>query len=231
MPALLRVIGLVPGSIALLGLGWSATAEAQETPLVVTYGPEASTAEGDPDFREVIFLSVPDGLEDRLYLRVFDPDTGGEHDLVYDVPDDTQVRFTLFGGEGAYTGAAGAGVEAGAEQLAAGAALGEQVIAASAALDDRWQTLFTVAAEQGEAVGGRRVFRLQVEGVAGDDANLYAVTLSLRDRRNLAPQDLEIVDFAPTARVPDETRITELRFPVPADAERLTVRNFDAANG
>ena len=67
--------------------------------------------------------------------------------------------------------------------------------------------------------------------MAGDDANLYGVTLSLRDRRNLAPQDLEIVDFAPTARVPDKTRITELRFRVPADAERLTVRNFDAANG
>jgi len=231
MPALLRVIGLVPGWIGLLVLGWSATAEAQEAPLVVTYGPEASTAEGDPDFREVIFLSVPDGLEDRLYLRVFDPDIGGEHDLVYGVPDDTQVRFTLFGGEGAYTGAAGAGLEPGAEQLAAGAALGERVVATSAALDDRWQTLFTIAAEQGEAVRGRRFFRLQVEGVAGDDANLYAVTLSLRDRRNLAPQDLAIVDFAPTARVPDEIRVTELRFLVPADAERLTVRNFDAANG
>jgi hypothetical protein len=95
MPAPLRLIGLVPGWIALLGLGWSATAEAQEAPLVVTYGPNASTAEGDPDFREVIFLSVPDGLEDRLYLRVFDPDTGGEHDLVYEAADDTQMRFTL----------------------------------------------------------------------------------------------------------------------------------------
>jgi large repetitive protein len=231
MPAPLRVIGLVPGWIALLGFGWSATAEAQEAPLVVTYGPKASTAEGDPDFREVIFLSVPDGLEDRLYLRVFDPDTGGEHDLVYNAADDTQVRFTLFGGEGAYTGVAGAGVEPGAEQLAAGTALGEQVVAASAASDDRWQTLFSVAAEQGEAVGGRRIFRLQVEGVAGDDANLYGATLSLRDRRNLAPQGLEIVDFAPTARVPDKTRMTELRFQVPADGEKLTIRNFDAANG
>ena len=120
MPAPLRVVGLASGWIVLLGFGWSAAAQAQEAPLVVTYGPAASTAEGDPDFREVIFLSVPDGLEDRLYLRVFDPDTGGEHDLVYDAADDTQVRFTLFGGEGAYTGAAGAGVEPGAEQLAAG---------------------------------------------------------------------------------------------------------------
>ena len=183
MPAPLRVVGFAASWIVFLGGGWSAAVQAQEAPLVVTYGPAASTAEGDPDFREVIFLSVPDGLKDRLYLRVFDPDTGGEHDLVYDAADDTQVRFTLFGGEGAYTGVAGAGVEPGAEQLAAGTTLGEQVVAASAALDDRWQTLFSVTADQGEAVGGRRIFRLQVEGVSGDDANLYGATLSLRDRR------------------------------------------------
>jgi large repetitive protein len=231
MPAPLRVVGFASGWLVLLGCGWSGAVQAEDAPLVVTYGPEASTAEGDPDFREVIFLSVPDGLEDRLYLRVFDPDTGGEHDLVYNAADDTQVRFTLFGGEGAYTRVAGAGVDLGAEQLAAGTPIGEQVVAASAALDDRWQTLFSVTADQGEAVGGRRIFRLQVEGVAGDDADLYGVTLSLRDRRNLAPQDLEIADFAPTARVPDKARVTELRFRVPADAEKLTVRNFDAANG
>ena len=157
MPVLLRVIGFAAGWVALLGFGWSATAQAQETPLVVTYGPEAATAEGDPDFREVIFLSVPEGLEDRLYLRVFDPDTGGAHDLVYDAPDDTQVRFRLFGGEGAYTGAAGAGVEPDADRLAAGVVLGEQMLGASAALDDRWQTLFTTTAAQGEAVDGRRM--------------------------------------------------------------------------
>ena len=68
--------------------------------------------------------------------------------------------------------------------------------------------------------------------MAGDDANLYGVTLSLRDRRNLAPAGSR--DRSISRRpcgCPDETRITELRFLVPADAERLTVRNFDAANG
>jgi large repetitive protein len=36
--------------------------------------------------------------------------------------------------------------------------------------------------------------------------------------------------FAPSLRVPDDERITELRFLVPEDAEQLTIRNFDAAN-
>ena len=100
---------------------------------------------------------------------------------------------------------------------------------ADPAQDDRWQTLMSFAPEHGEAVGGRRIFRLQVDGTAGDDANLYEVTLSLREHRNLPPDGLEIFSFAPTLRVPDEDRITELRFLVPEDAERLTIRNFDAA--
>ena len=230
MLALPRAIYVVPGSIALAVLGWSGLAAAQETPLSVTYGPKASTGEGDPDYREVIFLSVPDSVQDRLYLRVFDPDTGGDHDLIYGGAEDTETRFRLFGGEGAYSGAVSGGPEPGPEQLAAGTVLDERVIGASAALDDRWQTLFTTLPAQGEAIGGRRVFRLQVEGTAGNDANLYSVTLSLRDRRNLAPDGLEIVDLRPTVRVPDSQHVTELRFEVPADAERLKVRNFDAAN-
>ena len=80
-------------------------------------------------------------------------------------------------------------------------------------------------------MGDRRVFRLLVEGLAGDDANLYAATLSLRDRRNLAPDGLEVFAFAPTVRMPDDESITELRFMVPPDADRLVLHNFDVANG
>ena len=75
------------------------------------------------------------------------------------------------------------------------------------------------------------MFRLLVEGLAGNDANLYAATLSLRDRRNLAPDGLEVFAFSPTVRMPDDDSITELRFVVPQDADRLVVHNFDAANG
>ena len=192
-PSALR---LASGWIAVAVFGWSVAAQARETPLTVTYAPAAGTAEGDPDHREVLF--VPEGIQERIYPRVFDPETGGDHDLVYGAEDDTEVRYTLFGGEGAYT--ALTGTAAGPEQLAGGESLGERLVGANPALDSRWQTLFAVAPEEGEAVDGRRVFRLQVEGVSGNDANLYAATLSLRERRNLAPDGLEIAGLAPTVR-------------------------------
>jgi PKD repeat protein len=206
----------------------AAHAVAQETPVSVTYGPRASTAEGDPDYRETIFLSVPESVQDELFLRVFDPDGGGDHDHLYGAGPDIETRFSLYGGDGAYTGAAvGAPDE---EQLAAGREIAARSVAADPAQDGRWQTLARFAPDAGEMVDGRRFFRLQVEGTEGDDANLYEVTLSLREHRNLAPEGLEMFSLAPTVRVPDEDLVTELRFIVPDGAEQLTIRNFDAAD-
>ena len=79
---------------------------AQPAPLMVVYGPEAPTREGDADHMERIFLSVPADLADRLYLRVFDPEPAGAHDTRYG--RSTAASTTLFrlsGGEGAYSGA------------------------------------------------------------------------------------------------------------------------------
>jgi PKD repeat protein len=228
-----RIGDLAAGSAACLVLhlaGGAVPALAQEVPLSVTYGPAAATAEGDHDFREVIFFSVPANLEDRLYLRIFDPDVGGDHDLAYGGSEDTEVRYALAGGEGALSALA-TGIAPAAEDLTGGEPIREVSVAASPALDGKWQTIASFAPDQGELVGDRRVFRLLVEGLTGDDANLYAATLSLRDRRNLAPEGLEVFAFAPTVRVPDDDSVTELRFVVPPDAERLVLHNFDAANG
>src|SRR5919206_1152258 len=50
-------------------------------------------------------------------------------------------------------------------------------------------------------------------------------------RRNVAPAGLEILDYVPTVRVPDDSRVTEVPFDIPADVDRIVVHNFDAANG
>jgi PKD repeat protein len=209
-----------------LGLGlFAGDATAQETvrehPLSVTYGTRASAIEGDEDHREVFFLSVPDNVTDPLYLRIFDPDASGDHDLISGKAD-TETRFRLFAGPGSARGTGSGTTE--------GRVLADRSFTADPAGDDRWITLKAIDPEDGDRVAGRRVFLLVVDGLSGDDANLYAVTLSLRDRRNLEPEGLEILAEQPTVRVPDKRTVTELQFTVPADADRLTIRNFDAAN-
>ena len=210
---------------------WSVAAQAQETPLTVIYGPGAATAEGDPDYREVIFLSVPEGSTERLYLRVFDPDAGGDHDLLYGAADDTETRYTLFGGEGAVTRASHRPASSPGPSSSPPARCSASArSAANPALDSRWQTLFAVAPEQGEAwTGGAR-------SACRSRASPATTPTSTRSRSACASgaTSRRTGSRSPASRRPCGCRTTrhviELRFVVPAGAERLTVRNFDAAN-
>ena len=61
-------------------------------PFLVTFGKNASKKYGDDDFSQVFFLSVPANESDPFYIRVFDPDVGGEHDEIYGSRD-TKTKF------------------------------------------------------------------------------------------------------------------------------------------
>jgi PKD repeat protein len=227
----LRCFFLLIFSLTLLFTGRISAAESLDIPLLVTYGSQASTAEGDHDYREVIFLRVPDAIEEPLYLRIFDPEVGGEHDLIYGSKPDTRSRFSLYGGSGAAGGTVEAPEPISNEELAAGELLADAVFGEDAFLDNRWHTFAKVTADQGDHVGTSRVFRLVVSGLEGNDANLFSVALSLRDRRTLEPAGLEVFTYAPTVRIPDNKHQTELTFTVPDTSDTLIIRNFDAAGG
>ena len=72
-----------PGRLLLVRAGSRRRPGPQPAPLMVVYGPEAPTREGDVDHVERLFLSLPADLPDRLYLRVFDPEPAGAHDTRY----------------------------------------------------------------------------------------------------------------------------------------------------
>ncbi len=225
------------GLAALVALAMSqptslASAQAFDEPLLMVYGADAATAEGDFDHRAAIYISVPADLSDHLFLRVFDADTSGDHDLLYGPGPDSRVRYRLLGGEGAAAVRAapdGLADDAGSEPD--GTVLAERVVGDDAAYDSRWTTVARFAVDAGELVGDRRLFRLAIEGLDGDDGNLFDVAVSTREHRNVAPAGLELLDYAPTVRIPDMQRLTELRFELPSAGQTLRVRNFDAAQG
>lgn len=223
--------GIGIGSVLLAALLAAAPAAAEE-PLSVAYGRGARTAEGDVEFRESVYLRVPAATTDRLYLRVFDADVGGARDTRYGAGWNTRMRYTLYGGAGAARPQAPPDTPAAAgEANIGGTPLAEAEIGEDASADDAWRTLASFRPDQGDLVDGRYVFRLEVAGGTGDDGNAFAATLSARDRRNVPPSGLEVLDYAPSVRIPDGRRLTELAFDVPAGTERVTVHNFDAASG
>ena len=172
----------------LLAIGLAPAAFGQPAPLMVVYGPEAPSREGDPDHVERVFVSVPADLPERLYLRVFDPEPAGAHDTRYGRSrTPTSTLFRLSGGDGARTGvplptaiADGAGPDATADPgrrrgFAGGRVIAERRFDEAAATDDTWVTLAPFSAADGEVIDGEAWLRLDVVGEAGDYGNAFTV--------------------------------------------------------
>jgi PKD repeat protein len=221
--------------LALAGAAWAQIEE--PAPLMVVYGPEAPSREGDPDHVEHVYLGLPAEVIDRVFLRVYDPDAAGAHDTPYG-GSDSATLFRLSGGAGALSGGPRpAPVEDSAPPATAGAALegGGQVLAerrfgAEPGTDRGWSTLAAVVAAQGEPLDGRAWFRLDVIGEAGGNGNAFLVEASLAPDRSDPVPDARIVAFQPTIRWPAGADPTELRFVAP-EGEALRLQSFDAAGG
>ncbi|BCH23264.1 PKD domain-containing protein [Mesorhizobium sp. L-8-3] len=213
---------------AMLHCGVAAGEEAPSDVGLVTFGPMARVNEGDHDFRQVVRIALPEAAG-TVHVRVYDPDAAG----TYDEPKagfDTTTRFSLFGdGATARLSRDAAGV---VQESIDGTPLATAEFGADPALDGRWTTLFSVDAAKGSrTAAGAREFLLLVEGLTGNDGNVFDVTVSRTEDANQPPEGLKLSSFLPTFQVPRGNRQAELGFDVPADAEGLTIENFDAAAG
>ncbi len=211
----------------------SGVAAAQDEPLLVTYGADASAVEGDHDHRQTIYLTVPQD-SGPVFVRLFDPDAGGLHDTIFGnswpVEGDTNTRFAVFGGEGAYVVPSNPrNPDAAAED--GGVLLVERTFGDEPRYDGKWVTLAELDPASGELRGDAYVFRLQVEGLSGDDGNLFDVFASASNDGNEAVDGASLSSFVPTLRVPDDDVLTEIRLAIPQTADALSLHHFDASGG
>ncbi len=213
------------GSIMVASVLGANPAAANDEPLLVTYGKLAPTAEGDHDHRQVIYISIDEDRTQPVYIRIFDPDTSGAFDTPLGAWDDSTTEFAIYGGEGAYSVPASFDTA----EAPGGEVLVREAFGARRALDGTWVLLAALDPADGDLVHDRRIFRLVVDGIRGDDGNVYDVAASTRADANRKPADVEMFSFLPTVRVPDDDLLTELRFIVPGQARDLTIHNFDAS--
>ena len=209
--------------------------------LLVVYGVLAPTREGDVDNKETIFFSVPKDMRDRLYVRIFDPEMSGEHDFRYGRYGNTRTVYRISGGDGAYSGVTlPEPVRSGsqprkvrkAELMATmpGEVLREETFAGDPATSGTWVSIGSVRARQGEVIGDRAWFRLDVLGADGDDGNGFNVDISLARDVHRRPEGLEMVAYQPTVRWPGGNIGTRVEFLNPGGGP-VTVQNFDGAAG
>lgn len=209
------------------------SAEAAPTPEergrvpLITYGPEANTREGDDDFVQVVFFDVPVGTSGPLRVRVFDPDAGGELDVFYGWGAfDTATKFSVYGGDGATTAPGLRGAKAPKDAVHAGERLAEQVFAIDPEADESWVTLVELDPARGERVGDRLAFKVVVEGVAGNDGNVFDVSVVGADGGPI--EGLRSYSYEPTIHHDTRTRTAEVRI-APSGNQKLFIHSFDAA--
>lgn len=206
--------------------------------LLVVYGALAPTREGDVDHREVVFFSLPKDFSDRVYVRVFDPEMRGEHDFRYGGGGNTETIFRVYGGDGAFSAvplptpvADGSrpSKQTRDDVLAPqpGNILREAAFGTAPDTDGQWVSLGAVRARQGEVIGDRAWFRIEVLGAGGDDGNGFNLDVSLLRDTHRRPEGLEMLAYQPTLRWPGSGPGTRVEFAAP-DAG-MTVQNFDAA--
>ena len=68
-------------------------------PFWLHFGKDGKTSWGDDDFYQIFFFSIPKDYTKPFYIRVFDPDCGGENDEIQG-EFNTKTKFSVYGGKG-----------------------------------------------------------------------------------------------------------------------------------
>ncbi len=157
----------------------------ENIPFLITFGAGSQTAWGDDDFMQIIFFAVPEDFKQPVFLRVFDPEVGGKNDE-QNGEWNTRTRFTVFGGKGACSEKDAQKANK-AGKYDSGNVLASKTFASDARYDNDWFTFGPFNPSEGELLPefGGYIFKVVVEGIAGDDGNMYRFFLTNQETRNM----------------------------------------------
>lgn len=199
-----------------------------ESSSLVLFGPDNGLAAGDDDHVQLVFFETPLGGDDPVYIRIFDPDTGGALDrAISSVPTfDTTMSYVVYGGAGAYTNVAAQQPQPQTAGIVSGHELARATFTAEGTVDQAWITLGPFDLAAGEQVGNRVVFKLAVVGEAGNDGNIYNVVLSSQSESNVPVAGSRVLAFSWTFTLADQERPSLYPF-VSSQITEFTQHNCD----
>lgn len=210
--------------------GQAVPGKEENIPFLVTFGKQGETSWGDDDFYQVFFFSVPREFTQQFYIRVFDPDVGGEHDEIQGVFN-SRTFFGVYGGKGVnpdinddskglYNGM----------NYKSGTLLASRVFGSEARYDNKYFTFgpFNPTAGDYSSKWNSNIFKVVVEGVAGDDGNLYRFFMSRDQENNLPVEGGNAFTYEYTFRMWNDFKSVAHIYPyVDTGVVWIRQRNFD----
>lgn len=151
---------------------------------LVTSGMNAEKSIGDDDHQQVLYFLIPESAENAFYIRVFDPEISGENDEVKGVPN-TKTEFKIYGGNGTHSALDARNINY-VENIS-GSILYEKTFGNQQEYDNQWYSFGPLNPKEGELDPTFKgyIFKVVINGLSGDDVNLYRCAVSTSNSTNL----------------------------------------------
>lgn len=204
----------------------------ENIPNLVTFGGDAETYWGDDSFCQIIFFAVPEGFNKPIYIRVFDPDTGNDNDEIQG-DWNTRSRFSIYGGKGSCSNQDARDGNLNGE-YDSGAELDSKLFGNDKEYNLNWYTFGPYNPSEGEYLpeDGGYIFKIIIEGVSGDDGNMYRLFLSSDDKSNHEVEGAFAYYFKYKFRMHDDNTQVSHIYPYINDTSTVYIKqsNFDWDN-
>ena len=209
----------------------SAPAIDENIPYLITFGGDAKTSWGDEDFCQIFYCIIPPSQTGPVYIRVYDPDTGGDLDELKG-EFNTIVNFSIYGGNDCWSDTA-AQVLKNSENIKSGYLLSSKSFGNEPKYDKKWYSFGPFNPSEGKSVEklGGRVFKIVAQGISGDDGNIYKYFLSTSPNENVAVEGGNWFTYKYHFRLSDDQKHVSQIYPFVDDKTiSIQISNFDWDN-
>ncbi len=200
----------------------------ENIPYLVTFGGDACPSWGDDNFTQTFFFLIPEEHTEPVFIRVYNPGTGGSIDEINGYWN-TKVNFSVYGGEEAWSHPDAQETKP-VGNYRSGNLLASRTFGNEPEYDATWYTFGPFDPMEGEYVEKFRgnVFKIIAQGVEGNDGNLYRYFLSTQPDRNIPVEGGNAFAYSYTFRLWNDPKQVSHIYPF-IDEETISVRvsNFD----
>lgn len=203
----------------------------ENIPYMVTFGKMSAVKWGDNDFKQLVFFSIPESHSTPVFIRVYDPDCGGDIDEMK-IAFDSQTTYSVYGGKGCISDKDSRTLNP-KGNFKTGNLLSSKSFGVNPNYDKNWYTFGPFNPTEGELMKeyGGYIFKVIIEGVSGDDGNLYRFYLSSSADKNVPIEGGNSFMFEYTFRLDDNPKSISHVYPY-IDDKVISIKqtNYDWDN-
>lgn len=196
---------------------------------LMTFGKGADAKWGDDDHVQTHFFVIPKSETSPVYIRIFDPGTGGKFDTK-NGNFNTSCSFTLYAGNGVHSQKASRQINP-AAGYDKGKVVYSKTFGNSLDLDGKWVSFGPINPSEGEYSSefGGYIFKMICKGLNGDDGNAYKYALSYSKTENLFVENGNIFTYEMSFKLKKDLNATAHVYPfIKENIVSITQWNFDA---